>query len=217
MKVVLGGTFDPVHVGHLRMATELAEVLAVEAVDLMPCYQAVHKSSVSADSEQRLAMLKLSLANDSCLRVDDREIMRKSQSFTIDSLREIKREIGTETLVLAMGTDAAMQFSSWKNAEVFSTLCHIVVIQRPGLDCHLKDSSFESLGFRVAGNIEESIEEGIDAMHGLESGLVASAQLNSFEVSSSDIRERVREGKSIRYLVAGAVEAYICDNALYVI
>ncbi|WP_156497870.1 nicotinate-nicotinamide nucleotide adenylyltransferase, partial [Oleiphilus sp. HI0043] len=76
MKVVFGGTFDPVHVGHLRMATELVSELGVNSVDLMPCYQAVHKDSVSASADSRLEMLKLATAHDSCLNVDEREIRR---------------------------------------------------------------------------------------------------------------------------------------------
>lgn len=207
MKVVFGGTFDPVHVGHLRMATELVSELGVNSVDLMPCYQAVHKDSVSASAESRLEMLKLATAHDSCLNVDEREIRRGCPSYTIESVREMRQELGDQALSIVMGTDAARGLRTWRQAEQLSKQTHIVVVKRPGeLEGDIKQC-LEQLGFEWVMSA--------NYLHEQPGGLALMLDLTQLDISSTAIREAVRKNKSIRYLVIGAVEDYICDNALY--
>jgi nicotinate-nucleotide adenylyltransferase len=215
MRVIFGGTFDPVHVGHLRMAMELGELLGdafpsaskPDLVDLLPCYEAVHKSGVAATPEQRKEMLKLSIPPESVLRLDERELRREAPSYTVDTLRELRLELGGEPLVLAMGSDSAISMPSWKEVEVYAQLCHVIVIRRPGDSSVFSNDFLCSVGFECASAIEQLNESA--------SGLVFEVELKLLDISSSDIRTRVSEGRSIRYLVSGAVEQYICDNALY--
>lgn len=207
MRVLFGGTFDPVHIGHLRMATELAESLAVDQVFFLPCYQAVHKSMVGGTPAQRLAMLRLSVKGNDRLAVDERELERQSASYTIDTLKELRRHNPDESLVLAMGSDAAKDLAGWRDADQFADLCHIVVMERPGHHDPSTTSAVEALNFSVA--------ESVSTLKKTAFGRYLSLRLNLLEISSSDLRRRVLQGLSIRYLVEDAVLDYICDNKLY--
>lgn len=212
MKVIFGGTFDPVHVGHLRMANTLAEFLLVEEVSMMPCYDAVHKCSVGASSEHRLNMLALAIKSDALLALDERECRRGEASYTIDSLLELRRELGDESLCLVMGADAANSLPSWLRVEEFSKLTHVVVISRPetqgvSLNQEAIAEKLESLGFSLAMLLSELKEVSV--------GRFIFIDLPLLDISSTYIRNRIKQGLSIRYLVTDAVRGYICDNTLY--
>lgn len=212
MRVIFGGTFDPVHIGHLRMANELAEVLAVEKIHLMPCFQAVHKEGVGASSQHRLNMLALAVKEDSSLALDDRENRRGKESFTYDSLLELREEIGNESLCLVVGSDAANGLSKWFKVKAFSKLTNIIILQRPDLAVSIVTeqtllSQLYALGFEQA--------EALNELKSSAAGRFKIVNLTQLDISSSGIRNRIRKGLSIRYLVTDAVRAYICDNALY--
>lgn len=207
MKVIFGGTFDPVHNGHLRMAIELAETLGGRQVHLLPCYQAVHKQGVGASPEQRLKMLHLATHDDALLAVDEREIRRETASYTIDTLRELRAQCTDETLVLAVGSDAAADMPRWREFSEFAALCHVVVMCRPGFHDAGVFGALEAYGFEQL--------QSVDALHSIKAGGLLDLRLNLLEISSSDIRTRIAQGKSVRYLVEGAVREFICDNGLY--
>jgi len=207
MKVILGGTFDPVHFGHLRMATELAEALAVSEVSLLPCFKAVHKQGVAATAEQRLKMLELAVEGDPLLSVDVRELARKESSYTYDTLVQLKEELPNESIVLAMGSDAFDSLPSWYKVERFAELCHVVVMQRPGSVSDTLGQGARTLGFTPVSGFESLSTASV--------GLFLELQLNLLEISSSDIRGRAEQGQSIRYLLPSAVSDFICDNAIY--
>ena len=212
MKVIFGGTFDPVHIGHLRMANELVEALSVEQVSLMPCYEAVHKQGVGASIEHRLNMLKAALKKDDLLTLDERECDRGEASYTIDSLHELRNELSDESLCLVMGSDAASGLSAWLRAKEFSKLTHVVVISRPETQKITINKStiaevLESLGFSSAMSLNELKEVSV--------GKFVFIDLPLLDISSTYIRNRIKQGLSVRYLVTDAVRGYICDNALY--
>jgi nicotinate-nucleotide adenylyltransferase len=205
MYLFMGGSFDPVHLGHLRIATEVAECFGAP-LHLLPCKEPVHKKATWATSDQRLAMLDLSVAGDERLAVDSRELKRASASYTIDTLMELKQSMGVP-VVMVVGSDSALALASWRNAKEFSKLCHLLVLKRPGSSHASLPSVLEALKFQSAATV-----------HGLcsvDSGMAMELEVSQLEISSSDLRERVRQKKSIRYLVTDAVEGYICDNGLY--
>lgn len=208
MRAVFGGSFDPVHIGHLRMATELAEALDLDQVALMPCYQPVHKHGLGASAAQRLAMLERAVIDNPRLSIDRRELDRGAYSYSIDSVRSLREE-APGPVIMVMGSDSAAGLASWREAEQFASQCHLVVIERPlpqGGEQSWK-AVCEALGFcRVAQP---------QALHGADSGLYLPLRLNLLEVSSTFIRNAVKQNRSIRYLVTDAVERYICDNGLY--
>lgn len=207
MRVIFGGTFDPVHLGHLRMATELREFLGLNSVSLMPCYQAVHKDGVAASAAQRKAMLELALSGDQGLILDPFELNQAAPSYTVNTLMALRASKPNETLVLAMGGDSFAGLATWYHASQLAQLCHIVVIERPGAMTECYDEVAGVLGYERAASSSD--------LKGSASGRYLPVSLKLLDVSSSDIRQRIALGKSIRYLVPSAVCDYICDNALY--
>ena len=129
---ILGGTFDPVHIGHLRVAWEAAEALDAE-VRLMPAHVPPHRPQPQASAAHRVAMLRLALAGQSRLALDERELSRPGPSYTVDTLRELRREIGSQRpLLLLVGADAYAGLPSWHDWLELYALAHLVVLTRPG-------------------------------------------------------------------------------------
>jgi len=194
------------------MATELATELDVGQVYLMPCFEAVHKKEVGASAGHRLNMLNLSLSGRGSLSVDIREIERGKPSYTIDSLKDIRKEVGDESLCIVMGTDSAKSLSFWKGVAEFATLTNIIVIRRStdepleinSITC---DDSLLALGFHQAESITDLKQSCAGKFFRLD--------LSELDISSTAIRESVQQKKSVRYLVTDAVNEYICDNTLY--
>jgi len=219
MRVVFGGTFDPVHVGHIKMALELKDCLSLDTLYLMPCFKAAHKNAVSASAEHRCNMLNLAVKQFKSLQIDDREILRGETSYTIESMKELRRLIGNESLCFVLGSDALQSFVSWKNVEMFSSLAHLIIINRPvdqdvmsindplSQSELLSVSNLENLGYLPAVSYVDLAQS--------TNGYYLSVELSKIKVSSSMIRERVTKKESIETLVADEVNQYICDNGLY--
>ncbi len=133
---VLGGTFDPVHFGHLRPALEVRQALGLEELRLIPLRQAVHRSQPQASPEQRLAMLRLAVQGQGAegLRIDDRELRRADESYTHDTLVDLRAELGPAVgLCLLVGADAFRGFLSWHRPDDILSLAHLIVMRRPGM------------------------------------------------------------------------------------
>ncbi len=211
MRAIFGGSFDPVHIGHLRMAVELAEALRLEQVSLMPCYTPVHKGGLAATPAQRLAMLELAVSDNPRLRIDRREMERSGPSFTYESLKMLREESDTPVL-LVMGSDSALGLADWHKAEAFADFCHLVVLERPAVGL---DAEVQGNWMRTAKELGFSQVRVADALESTTAGSVLPLRLNLLDVSSTYIRNAVKQNRSIRYLVTDAVERYICDNGLY--
>lgn len=213
MRVVWGGTFDPIHNGHIQLANQLVSLLCLDELHLMPCFKAVHKENVAATPAQRLEMLNLATRPYSKLIVDEREIIKCSKSYTYNSLSDIRKEIGSESLSFVIGTDSLMTFPSWYRAGEIHTLANIIVIDRPtssfsplGGD-NLRDINLSKLGFSV-----------IDVQNDLinyRSGKILSLKLEEINISSTDIRCRIKNNEAITPFVNSDVEHYIKMHHLY--
>lgn len=206
MKVFFGGSFDPIHVGHLRMATEAREWLGSEQIILLPC-RASHKSASCASSEQVIEMLELCVAEDPALALDTRELVREGVSYTYETLLEFKKDYPDHAITLVIGGDSAENLHSWHKIEEFSSLCHLVVMLRPEADREKIVLILQELGFAVSS--EASF------FNTRSNGLASLPVCSQLAISSSDIRDRVNQSQSVRYLITGAVEQFICDNKLY--
>jgi nicotinate-nucleotide adenylyltransferase len=205
---LFGGTFDPVHIGHLRTALELKNALALAEMRLMPSAQPPHRAPPWASPKQRMAMLQLGLAGEPGLVADDRELHRDGPSYTVDSLIELRREVGPEVpLCLCIGMDALLTVNQWYRWRELTDFAHIVVAVRPGW--HLPDSG-EVRDFVDEHRIHRSGELQATAAGGL---LIR--EMTLLPVSATGIRQALQRGESIRYLVPDGIIDYINQNQLY--
>ncbi len=206
MKVIFGGSFDPIHSGHLRIATELSELFSGCSVDLVPCKAPPHKSSLSVSADARLSLIQAAIADDPVLTVNTCELKREGVSDSFTTLSGLVTE-GCSRVVMAIGTDAALSLDKWYRAQELSTLCHLVVLKRPDYDDSSLKGGLQRMGFQVASAVSE-----------LQSSISGKAYLfdvTQLEISSSVIRRKIAQNLSIKYLVPDAVHQIICNNNLY--
>jgi nicotinate-nucleotide adenylyltransferase len=207
---VLGGTFNPIHLGHLRSALELRERLALAEVRLMPAANPPHRSTPVVSAEQRAELVRLAIADEPGLLCDERELQRTGPSYTYDSLLELRGEIGAERcLVLVMGRDAFAGLSNWYRWQELTELAHLVVMARPGQGhlTSLNDELVDWLQTRLVEDAEELTQSPSGCVHELE--------LRPLDISSTEIRELLAAGRSVRYLVPDAVWRYLQHQQLY--
>ena len=181
-----GGSFDPVHFGHLKNAQQIKNELNLSELFLMPCREPVHKSKLTFLTEQRLQMLQMAIQDFPELSLDTREINRKSESYSIDSLKEIALELPEEAICLIIGMDSFNQLSSWRDYQKFHQYCHLIVLARPG---GINEQNYAE--FTPTQNPKDLLRKG--------AGLVYFAKTELHDISSSDIRgilfETSQEGK----------------------
>ena len=208
LHVILGGTFDPVHNGHLRMAVELHERLDGATIHLMPCHRPPHREQPGASGDDRLTMLNAGVAAEPGLHVDDREIRQDRVSYTAETLRQFRGEHGHDTpLAIVTGSDAFNGFDQWREWMQIPQLAHIIVVKRPGYPLAPGDGAASLLSARGVSSPEALLT----APH----GNILSLELPLLDIAATDIRSRVRGGHSIRYLVPDPVWRHIHETGLY--
>ncbi|WP_166268576.1 nicotinate-nucleotide adenylyltransferase [Marinobacter caseinilyticus] len=208
MHLIYGGTFDPVHHGHLRLAIELKERLNIEQVVLVPCHVPPHRAQPGADSHNRLALLRLAIEGEPGLTVDDRELGRDGVSYTVDTLRQLRAELGAdEPIAMVVGTDAFAAFDRWHDWQVIPELAHIIVVNRPGAELTSDGLPAELLLARQADSPEQ--------LHARPGGLTLTVDLPLLAISATGIREAIQAGRSPRYLLPDRVWAEIQALGLY--
>jgi nicotinate-nucleotide adenylyltransferase len=195
---VLGGTFDPVHVGHLIIAEEARIKLGLSQVVFVPAGQPwLKQDSDISSGEHRLEMIRLAIAPNAFFRASTVDLERPGPSYTVDTLADLKRELGQEgNLYFILGLDALAGLPTWKEPQKIVELCYLVAAKR----AEAMDVDLDSL--------ERSIPSISSRVIILDNPLI--------DISSSDIRQRVAEGKSIHEMVPEAVERYIREKRLYV-
>ena len=219
---VLGGTFDPIHMGHLRSAEELRERFGLSEVLFVPAARPPHKEATQLiDPAHRLRMTEAATADNDAFTVSSVEIERPGPSYTVDTMRELKRKTETPVeLYFIIGTDAFMEIHSWKDVEGLFKLAHIVVTSRPG---HPPQGLLHNLEKTITSRHPNlKFVSGFDEAYGTETLQAATSEkliylvpIVHLDISSTDIRERVGAGRSIRYLVPESVEHYIRRHSLY--
>ena len=205
---ILGGTFNPPHVGHLRLAEEVAEVHDLAKVVFVPCYIPPHKKAdhvVSAD--HRLEMTRRSCEDNPLFAVSDIEVARSGPSYTVDTLKFLRREFDYETFFI-IGTDSLAEIHTWKDYEKLFGFSHFVVVERPG-------TPFEKAWAEVPTQVrnEFTMSQG-SWIHPSSNRLICS-EVGGLDISATSIRKLCRSGRSIRYLVTESVRSYITDRNLY--
>ena len=204
---VYGGTFDPVHLGHVNTAKALELHLHFDEIRFLPCKQPVLKNAATASSHHRLAMLELALANFPKAIIDDREIKREGLSYMIDTLESMRTDSPEASLCLVVGMDAFNDLPRWHQWQALFDFAHIIVINRPGISL-LADPILEK-------TIATRQTMSIDALQTKSHGQLYFQQLPETPISSTEIRQRLQQGKSVASMLAVKVSDYIRIQQLY--
>lgn len=205
---IFGGTFDPIHYGHLRVAWEVAEQLDCE-VRLMPSARPPHRAVPGASADDRAAMIERALAGQGRLKLDRRELDRRGPSYSVDTLLELRRELGPDRpLVFVLGADAFRALPSWHRWREITGLAHLLAMTRPRqrLD-KLDDALHAAMAGRWTGMTERLRAE--------PSGRVMVLRVTPLAISSSLIRASLVEGRSPRFLLPQPVLDHIVERRLY--
>lgn len=203
---LLGGTFDPVHYGHLRPALEVAELCDLAEVRFIPSASPPHRWKPQVPAEHRLKMVKLAIQGTDEFVVDDREYHRDGPSYAVDTLRSLRTQFGdSESLALLMGQDAFQSFTDWREWQTILTLCHLIVTTRPGY--RNEDSLADWLSPRLAENARQ--------LHHQAAGKVLFQAVTRLEISATQIRQLLQQGRNCRYLLPDAVYDHIRTHHLY--
>lgn len=206
---ILGGTFDPVHVGHLRAAIEMRDALDLAEVRLLPAHVPPHRPQPAASAEHRLALLRLAVRGVPGIRIDERELGRAGPSYTVDTLSELRAELGARPLCLLVGEDAFRGLSTWHRWQALFDLAHVVVMQRPPMP-NAPDLPAVLAKF-VAGRVAHSPS----ALAAAPAGLVWRQAIPPLDVSATRIRALLRAGHSARFLMTDSCLRYIRGHHLY--
>jgi nicotinate-nucleotide adenylyltransferase len=205
---LLGGTFDPVHHGHLRLALECIQVAGLTSVSLIPLHTPPHRGSLSASPEQRLRMLQLATENIESLQVDDIEIKRGGTSWSIDTVRALRQTYGTRPLCLIMGMDAFQTINTWKQWDLLLDHVHIIVTDRPDTDSDLKHEHVAAFYAAHSTNKAEDI-------HTLTAGKIYKINIPLLAISSTGIRQLFVSGQNPAFLLPDNVISYIHSHNIY--
>jgi nicotinate-nucleotide adenylyltransferase len=202
---ILGGTFDPIHHGHLRLALELYERLELQQVRLLPSARPPHREAPTVTPEQRMHMLRLALADEPALCADDRELRRTGPSYMVDSLSELRAEYPGTPLCLLLGMDAFLGLPTWHQWPRLIELAHLVVVQRPDTHHPLPDvlSHFVER-YRCHGRLQNA-----------DKGRILMLEIPALSISATYIRSLLHNGRNPRYLLPPTVLQFILDQRLY--
>jgi len=201
MKIgILGGTFDPIHVGHLLIAETVRDAMALDTVLFIPAATPPHKRArVVADAEHRLEMVRLAIEGNPAFEVSDVELQRGGVSYSVETLERLKATMGPEAaFFFIIGADTVPELTTWKNLDTLLELCTIVVAARPGF--RMEDLLSEALGLTPEAR-DRVFRHFVDAVR--------------VDVASTEVRARLAEGKSVRYMIPQNVENYIRAKGLY--
>lgn len=205
---IMGGTFDPIHNGHLRIAVDIVDRFHFTELRLVPCFIPVHKSHPSISAKQRLDMVTLAVEQHPSLLVDDREIKRTGASYTIDTLIELRDELGPEVpITMVVGMDSFLSLPLWYQWQRILNYAHILVVSRPGWHPEF-DIELQEL-------VENSRAQSAAELQSAPAGKIHMETLTELRISSSMIRLLCEQNKSIAYLLPESVHAYIDQHTLY--
>jgi len=202
---ILGGTFNPIHIGHLIIAEEVKGIFSLEKIIFIPCAQPPHKVEEEiAPADHRYQMTQLAIKDNPSFIISRLEIERGGKSYSVETVKALQEIFGESAkFYFITGADAILEISTWKNFEELLRICQFIALTRPGYSLFPDDDqSSEGLARRL--KIEPTLVGNIHLL-----------RIRAIEISAQEIRERIREGKSIRYLVPREVEEYIYTYRLY--
>ena len=204
---IFGGTFDPVHYGHLRSALEVKDIFGLNEVRLIPCANPPHREQPAVTAEMRLQMLELAIKSQPGLKIDTRELdrynSRQAPSYMVDTLASLRQEFPADPLLLFIGTDAFKYLTGWHQWQRLFDIAHIVVMTRPGFETQELDDFFKA---RLAG---------INELAQATAGKLCFQQVTQLDISATAIRDIIARKQNPGFLLPDAVIEYIKQHQLY--
>jgi nicotinate-nucleotide adenylyltransferase len=212
---IFGGTFNPIHLGHLRAAEEVLEALELERMVFVPSAEPPHKQHEAGDpiapAAERLAWVRAAVADHPRFSVDSLEVDREGPSYSVDTLRVLGARQAPERPVFVVGQDAFADMGSWRDPETVLSLAHLAVITRPPVR---KGSLADWLPAGLRGRVELA-PDGLSGRCVPDGSCLRLIEITALDISSSDIRRRLREGRSVRYLIPESVREAIEESGVY--
>jgi nicotinate-nucleotide adenylyltransferase len=204
---IFGGTFDPVHFGHLRVADEVRRGLSIGDFRLIPAGDPPHRRRTYASPKHRLAMLELAIREYPGLRLDTREMDRPGPSFMVDTLASLRAEHALAPLLLIIGQDSANQLTNWHRWREILACAHLVVISRPG-----RETRYEG---ELGREMESRLTDNAESLGARLAGLVLPFRVSAVDISSTEVRRLIAAGEDTRHCLPVSVAAYIAEHGLY--
>jgi nicotinate-nucleotide adenylyltransferase len=204
---LFGGTFDPLHYGHLRTAFELWQALNLSEVRFMPTGSPPHREQPQAPAQLRLEMVKAAIADQPAFVVDDREVRRTGVSYSVDTLTELRAEYPQRSLCLLLGMDAFLGLPNWHRWRDLLELAHIVVAHRPGWRAPTMGPLGEVMVDRGTGRVRD--------LHEQRAGCIYVHAVTQLEISSTELRQLISQGRDPRYIVPEEVRRIIRETRCY--
>jgi nicotinate-nucleotide adenylyltransferase len=204
---IFGGTFDPIHYGHLRTAFELYQLLGLPEVRFMPAGNPPHRETTFAGNALRLRMVEAAIVGQPGFTLDDRELRRSGPSYSVDTLGELRAEHPERPLCLVIGMDAFLGLPGWHRWRDLLELGHLVVAHRPGWEAPATGTLGELLAARGTAAVSD--------LHGLKHGRIYIHAVTQLEISSTEVRALIAAGRDPRFLMPDGVRDIILDTGCY--
>lgn len=209
LQALYGGTFDPVHYGHLKPVEILANLIGLQRVIIMPNNVPPHRPQPEATSEQRKEMLTLAIADKPLFRLDERELRRNTPSWTSQTLQEWRAEQGPDKpLAFIIGQDSLLNFPTWHQYETILENSHLLVCRRPGYPLTMREPQYQQW-------LEAHLTDNVEDLHNQPAGKIYLAETPWFDISATLIRERLQQGLDCDDMLPSSVLAYINQHGLY--
>ncbi|MBX9904307.1 MAG: nicotinate-nucleotide adenylyltransferase [Burkholderiales bacterium] len=210
---ILGGTFDPIHYGHLRLAQEVADQLRLAEVRFLPSGTPPHRAAPVASAADRLTMVRLATAGNALFTVDARESANTAPGYTVDTLTAIRAEVGpVQSLVLLLGADAFLDLATWNRWHQLFQLAHIAVAYRPGFPVDTWQSRMPQ---PLAAEYNTRLMHQPFSVHVSPAGGIVVVPIAELDISATMIREAARRGRNTRYLLPDNIYQYIQEHEIY--
>ena len=205
---VLGGTFDPVHLGHIGLARDVYQQCELAEMRLMPLFIPAHREKPLASPEHRLRMLRLAVTDVPGLVIDERELLRQGVSYSVDTLRSLRQEFHDSPVCMVMGADAFLSFHTWMDWQEIPSLAHLIIINRPGAVLEPENGELQQF-------FSDTRTGQMADLHQEPAGRTLVLQLPERDISSTFIRQNIDNKKIVHPLLCEDVYSYINKEGLY--
>jgi nicotinate-nucleotide adenylyltransferase len=213
---ILGGTFDPIHNGHLACAQDVHEHFHLDKIKFIPCAQTPHREQPQRSTEQRCTMVKLAIQEYSFMELDERECQREGMSYTVDTLNSLREDYGADcSLIFIMGSDTFQGISEWKESEKLLNLCHLLVLKRPGQEESFNKAVSNLIEKHQSNNKEELLNKAFGHIYFLEGSMLdisATRIRGYFDFNMPNASENI---KALSNEIPDPVKQYIHQHGLY--